>query len=225
MIRPPDVNYAGSEFSVSYIRGEPVLFMGMNQVRELTHRTQARILKNRPFISLMDFLVRADPRPQEAENLARCGSLESFGSIPSILRQLESGGWRGGQLSLFDLSPSNDPEDWTLEAKAAAQEAVLGVSVIAHRLELYADAISQSGALSTIDAASHLGELVRVAGMRQTWRRSRTAAGTSYVYFMALEDLEGLLDVIISEDLYRRIPLGFLDRRSVYPRRSDGAGC
>jgi DNA polymerase III alpha subunit len=44
---------------------------------------------------------------------------------------------------------------------------------------------------------------VRVAGMRQIWRRSRTTRG-EYIYFMSLEDLEGMLDVMITADVYRQ---------------------
>jgi DNA-directed DNA polymerase III PolC len=201
-LRPPQVNYAVPEFSVRYLDGAPVLFMGLNQVRELTRRTQGRILRYRPFTSFMDFLARADPRPQEAENLVRAGALEGFGTIPALLRQLERGGWRGGQLPLFALeTPSG--EDWTLAEKAAAQEALLGAGLAAHPLELQADRIASSGALTTVEAAAKLGQRVRVAGMRQTWRRSRTTAG-DYIYFMALEDLEGMLDVVILGEVYRR---------------------
>ena len=124
-LRPPQVNYALPEFSVRYLEGAPVLFMGLNQVRELTRRTQARILRYRPFTSFMDFLARADPRPQEAENLVRSGALEGFGAIPALLRQLERGGWRGGQLPLFALETPGG-EDWTLAEKVAAQEALAG---------------------------------------------------------------------------------------------------
>jgi DNA polymerase III alpha subunit len=42
-----------------------------------------------------------------------------------------------------------------------------------------------------------------VAGVRQTWRRSRAHHG-DYIYFMALEDLEGMLDVIIPAKVYAR---------------------
>lgn len=201
-LRPPQVNYAVPEFSVRYLEGSPVLFMGLNQVRELTRRTQNRILRYRPFTSFMDFLARLDPRPQEAENLVRAGALEGFGSIPALLRQLERGGWRGGQLPLFALETSSG-EDWTLAEKAAAQEQLLGASLVAHPLELQAAQIASSGALTTVEAAAKLGQRVRVAGMRQTWRRSRTTAG-DYIYFMALEDLEGMLDVVILGEVYRR---------------------
>jgi DNA polymerase III subunit alpha len=201
-LRPPNVNYAVNEFSVRFLEGQPVLFMGLNQVRELTRRTQLRIMLNRPYKSLLDFLARADPRPVEASNLARAGALEGFGAIPSLLRQLDSRGWRGGQLPLFELDASSD-EDWSLEQKAAAQLAVLGVSIVAHPIELHAEAIASADALTTVEAAARLGERIRVAGMRQTWRRSRTASG-DYIYFMALEDLEGMLEVVIYGEVYRR---------------------
>ena len=200
-IRPPFVNYAQHEFSLNYMNHEPVLFMGLDQVRELTRRTQTAILQKRPFLSFMDFLARVDPRPVEAESLVKAGALEGFGSIPHLLEQL-SGGWRRGQMTLFSMD-TNYTDDWTLHEKVAAQESTLGVSVIAHPLELAADQIEKAGALTTLEAASRLGERVRVAGMRQTWRRSLTTRG-DYLYFLSLEDLEGMLDVIISSDVYRR---------------------
>lgn len=201
-IRPPLVNYAASEFSLRYIDNEPTLVMGLDQVRDLTRRTQGAIIQKRPFLSLDDFLARVDPRPIEAENLIKVGALESFGTIPSLLRQIKSAGWLAGQMSLFSLI-SDETEDWSLQEKVAAQKDILGVSVIAHPLELVADQIAQTGAMSTLEAATHLGEHILVAGMRQTWRRSLTTRG-DYIYFLSLEDLEGMLDVIISSDVYRQ---------------------
>ena len=215
-LRPPHVNHAQPEFSLSFIDQEPVLFMGLDQVRELTRRTQTNILRNRPFHSLMDFLTRVDPRPVEAENLVRAGALEGFAPIPVLLDQLSAGGWQGGQMPLFSLG-SNLAEDWTLQEKVAAQESILGVSLIAHPIELAAEAIQKAGALTTVEAAARLGERVRVAGMRQTWRRSQTTRG-DYIYFLSLEDLEGMLDVIITSDIYRKYR-GTLWSWSLYPRR------
>jgi len=59
-------------------------------------------------------------------------------------------------------------------------------------LELAAGPITAAGALTTVEAAARLGSRVKVAGMRQTWRRSVTTRG-DYIYFMAMEDLEGML--------------------------------
>jgi DNA polymerase III alpha subunit len=201
-LRPPQVNHAEREFCVKILDGVQVLFMGLDQVRELTQRTQKTIVNKRPFSSFADFLTRVDPRPVEAENLVKVGALDSFGTIPVLIRQLEHGGWQGGQLSLFSLDESGE-EDWNLAQKVAAQEEILGTGVIAHPLELAEKLIATAGALSTVDAASRLEQHVRVAGMRQTWRRSNTTRG-DYIYFMSLEDLEGMLDVVITAEVYRR---------------------
>lgn len=204
-IRPPDINHAQREFSVSYLEGQPVLFMGLDQVRDLARRTQGRILQGRPFHSLADFLTRVDPLLVEAENLARAGALADFGRIPVLLEQLRGGSWRGGQLPLFplNLGQSIGGADWSLAEKVSAQQAVLGVSLAAHPLELVADALAAAGALTTVEAAAQIGRRVRVAGMRQTWMRSLAARGEP-LYFMSLEDLEGMLEVVILSDVYRR---------------------
>jgi DNA polymerase-3 subunit alpha len=201
-LHSPEVNHAGREFSVRLLDGEPVLFMGLDQVRELTHRTQNRIIKQRPFSSLADFLAKVDPRPVEAENLARIGALQSFGTIPNLLNQLEHGGWQAGQLPLFSLEESQ-VEDWSLKQKVAAQEEVLGTGVIAHPLELVKEQIAAAGAITTIEAVTRLDQQVRVAGVRQIWRRSLTTRGEA-IYFMSVEDLEGMLEVVITSEVYRR---------------------
>jgi DNA polymerase-3 subunit alpha len=201
-LRPPHVNHARREFSLSYIDGQPVLFMGLNQVRELTRRTQKRILRERPFGSLADFLARVDPRPAEAENLALAGALEGMGAIPALLRRIRMAGWQGGQLPLFPLAEEGG-EAWPLERRVAAQEAVLGVGVEAHPLELYEEQIQAAGAITTVEAIPHTGERLRLAGVRQTWPRRRGGRGEA-VYALSVDDLEGTLEVVIPGALYRK---------------------
>ena len=194
-VRPPHVNWSGTNFQV---RNE-TLYMGLDQVKELTRRTIERIIQLAPFHSLDEFLARVDPRPQEAINLARVGGLEGFGSIPSILRRLESG-WQAGQMSLFGWD--DHEADWTLEQKVNAQVELLGVSLEAHPLELVADKIASSGSISIVDAAGKVGKRITVAGIRQTSHRSRTAKGEPML-FLTIEDLSGTLDVIAFPDVYR----------------------
>jgi len=201
-VRPPHVNHAAEQFCVCYPGGEPVLYMGLDQVRGLTRRTIERIRRLRPFTSLEDFLARVDPRRQEAEALARCGALEGLGSIPALLARITPGGWRAGQPTLFELQ-AEDANDWSVEQKVAAQQEILGVSLEAHPLELLAGKIAAAHAVSTLEAAAHPGQRVTVAGLRQISRRSRTAKG-EWMLFLTLEDLDGLLDVVFFPDAYRR---------------------
>jgi len=221
-VRPPHVNYSSRNFvAASPESGSKVLFMGLDQVRNMTRRTIGRILRGQPFASLEDFLTRADPRIQEAGDLARVGAFEGWGTIPAILRRLQSGGWQSGQPSLFEYPKGGDEyshgkiseknfgefkegEDWTLEQKFAAQQELLGSSLDAHPLELVAGRISAAGAITTVDAACRVGQRVTVAGIRQSGHRSRTAQG-DLMLFLTLEDLAGMLDVAVFPDVYRQV--------------------
>ncbi|HEX9012941.1 MAG TPA: hypothetical protein VF813_05475, partial [Anaerolineaceae bacterium] len=175
-VRPPHINRSQPEFSVSYPQGQPLLSMGLDQVRDLTRRSQERILRGRPFTSLADFLARVDPSVQEAENLIRCGALDGLGTIPALLAQLRQGPWQLGQLSLFGWE-AGEEEDWSPAERVAAQEELLGISVDVHPIELYAQQAAAAHALNTGEAAARTGERVSVAGMRQAWRRSRAEKG------------------------------------------------
>ncbi len=199
----PHINYAQLEFSVQFPEDKAVLFMGLDQVRDLTRRTQKQILAERPFHSLTDFLVRVDPRPQEIENLIRIGALAGLGEIQEMLAQIKKKDWKSGQFPLFDTPVIDRSRSWPLEQIIADQESILGAAIIAHPLELAGEKIRAAGAISTVDAIQCPGQTVRVAGMRQTWRRGKTARGDVY-YFMSLEDLEGMLNVFIPGDVYRR---------------------
>jgi DNA polymerase-3 subunit alpha len=201
-LRPPNINHSRREFSVAEVDSQLRLYMGLGQVRELTRQTQQRILRGRPFHSLAEFLARVDPRPLEVENLVRVGALADLGAIPALLAELKATARQPGQLTLFAPNSGAGP-DWSLAERVAAQQELLGASVDAHPLELVSGAIDKAGALTTVAAAARLGQVVRVAGMRQSWRRTRTAGGEA-IYFMPFEDLEGMLDVVILSDAYRR---------------------
>jgi DNA-directed DNA polymerase III PolC len=201
-VRPPQVNHPAHHFSVhKNDDGQKVLYMGLDQIKELTRRTIEQIIRYAPFHSMEDFLARVDPRVSEAENLARVGAMSGFGTIPAILRRLRNGNWQKDQMSLFEWN-DNGGEDWTLEQKVSAQQELLGAGLEAHPLELVAEKIAASGAITTVDAVGLIGRRVTVAGVRQTSHGSRTAKG-ELMMFLSIEDLAGMLDVILFPDVYR----------------------
>lgn len=206
-IRPPDIRYAQNEFCTVQLEGRQVLFMGLNQVRELSRRTQKRIQQARPFTSLSDFLQRVDPRPREAENLVKAGALAGFGPEHELLPRVRKSGSMGGsphQLELFNLAPEIIPEDpWSAAVRAAAQEEVLGLCVDHHPLELVHAQLVAAGVISTLEAAAHQGDAVRIAGVPQTWRRAKTFTGEDG-YLLILEDLVGSVFVVLDRGLFRR---------------------
>ena len=201
-VRAPHVNHSQRQFTVTYLAGEPVLFMGLDQISGLTRRTQTRILRYRPFHGLSDFIARVDPRAQELENLIQAAAFDGLGTIPDLLRTMHGERLHPGQLSLFPLE-SPTTEDWTDEQKAEAQIRLLGISLELHPLEKAASQIRTAGAITTVDAAARIGDSVLVAGMRQTFRRSLTS-GKEWMGFLTIEDLEGMLDVVLFPSAYSR---------------------
>lgn len=203
-LRPPHINHADRQFRVAYPQGQPVIYMGMEQVRNLTRRTQKRIIEGRPFQSLDEFLTRVDPRPVEAQNLIRVGALHGIGTIPDLIAKVEKGGWRYQQPALFDFNgESTFGEDWSLASRVAAQEEILGVGVDAHPLELLdTSLIEQLDAINSRQALDRVGEKVKLLGVRQTLQRFQGQNGIP-LYSLELEDLEGVTKVFIPRELYR----------------------
>jgi DNA polymerase III alpha subunit len=199
----PDVNHSQDEFCVAYPQGEPVLYMGLDQVKDCTHRTIQRIIQERPFHSLEEFLAKVDPRKGEAENLALVGALDELTTIPRVLKRLKGGDWTPGQMSLFERPMDDAKEDWTLEQKIQAQQDILGVSVLAHPMDLVAGQVKKAGALSTVEALEKVGQQVTVAGVRMSSHRHRNSKG-EWMAFITLEDLEGMLEAVVLPDVYRR---------------------
>lgn len=214
-VRPPHINHSRREFTVTYPDGEPVLYMGLDQVHDLTARTQERIQRLRPFHSLDDFLTRANPRKEEAANLIRCGALDGLGKIPSLLQRSGASAHRANQPSLFALVESQDSaesDDWSLAEKMSAQEEILGISIEAHPLELVEDRIRAAGTVSCAEAAAQIGERVKIVGIRQISHRSRSSTG-DVIRYLSFEDLEGMLDIAVYPDVYRRFRALLADNR------------
>ncbi len=90
-----------------------------------------------------------------------------------------------------------------MKERVLAQQTLLGVGVDAHPLELAQGQIAKSGAISTLEATRRVGRRVTVAGVRQSGRRSKTARG-DWMMFLTLEDLEGMLDVVVWPEAYRQ---------------------
>ncbi|MCJ7622322.1 MAG: DNA polymerase III subunit alpha [Anaerolineaceae bacterium] len=212
-LRGPHINHSRRQFSVTHTAGETALYMGLDQVRDLTRQTQKHILRQRPFHSLGDFMSRVKPRQKEAEYLVKAGALEGLGTIPGMLKQLKERVWQNGQLPLFPQdSAGKTEEDWTLEQKASVQVELLGVSMAAHPLELAVRQIETLGALTTLEAMSQVGRSVRVAGIRQAWRRSRHRSGGRF-FHLTLGDLHANLHVMIEERVYTGSQEAFSSRK------------
>jgi DNA-directed DNA polymerase III PolC len=199
-LHPPHINHSNHRFRVKYPGGEPALYMGLDQVRELTQRTIDTIIDNRPFTSFEDFLVRVNPHKKETQHLLKCGAFDGIISIPEGLKRCDRV-LIPGQLILFGTAKTD--EDWGPEEQSNAQQEILGVSLEISPLEKHAEQILSMGAISTLEALSRIGEKVVIAGLRQTLRRIKTKSN-QLMCFLNLEDLEGSVQVIIPSWLYQK---------------------
>jgi DNA polymerase III alpha subunit len=89
--------------------------------------------------------------------------------------------------------------------RAAAQQEILGISVDAHPLDIYAEQLKKIKPVSTVEALEIRDRRIVVAGMRQSHRRSRSSTG-EWMAFLTLEDFDGMLDVVLFPAAYRSTP-------------------
>ena len=200
-INPPHVNFADTKFRIVYPDGEPKLYMGLNQVNDLTQKTIQKIISAHPFSSFENFILQVDPHPKEIKNLLQIGAFSGLTTIPDGLSNIKHQR-PPGQMLLFPSG--NISQDWDQHRIAQAQQDILGVALSVTPLEQIADLIQSLGAISTMEAENFIGEKVKIIGMRQTWRRFKTKARQMMCY-VNIEDFEGSLQVIIPAQLYRRV--------------------
>jgi DNA polymerase III alpha subunit len=149
-----------------------------------------------------NFLMRVDPRPKEVENLVQVGALEGLGRIPDLLTRIHQGGWAYGQPPLFALDFSSNQPDWDLSRRVEAQISILGAGLDAHPLELVDDQIADLKPASSLEALTCYDEELVVAGIKQTTQRFFAHEGEPF-YILELEDMDGILPVMMSPSFYR----------------------
>lgn len=202
-VKPPHINHSTHRFSVCYPQGDPILYMGLDQVHSLTQNTQKRIINGRPFQNLNDFLTKVDPRKAEIENLIQCGALDGFGNTKEMLNLVNTGSWKKNQFSLFDWQTEEATDEWTLLERSKAQERILGVSVDVHPLELVSTELNTHAVISSSEIGDYVGKSIIVAGLRVSSHRARTAKGDSML-FMSVEDLNGMVEVVFFPAVYQQ---------------------
>ena len=169
-LHPPHVNHSLHAFALERdAAGSPHLYMGLDAVRELTAVTIRRIIAARPFTSLDDLLVRAQPLHGEALNLVKVGALEGLGETGAMLRTLQSGAWHGhhpAQLSLSlggEFASGTEP---TLSERAAWERELLGMLVSVHPLQLIAAELARHKLVASDTLDARVGQIVQLAGVR-----------------------------------------------------------
>jgi len=170
-VRPPHVNHSTAHFSLGFEPGahrpQPVLWMGLSQVRDLRHAGVAAVVAARAegeFSDLADLVRRARVQPKELLHLVQCGALDGLGaSRAALLADAASAGHgKRAQMSFTFVDEPVAPE--SLAQRIAWETHVLGFPVSVHPLALVERPV---GVITVAAAAAHKpGVPITVLGTR-----------------------------------------------------------
>lgn len=204
-ILPPDVNLSADDFEFA----GAAIRVGLKQVKGIKREEINSIVgsrQDRPFSSLADFMLRAAVALDSAENLIKCGALDSlFPNRRQLLFQLPYLEKRERQKPLAFPPPSLPGPgigDFSEAEKRALEYAILGLNIDDHfmaglRAELKQKQICSSRELRALPDNTP----VKVCGLLLRPHRPPTRSGKITV-FMSLEDEFGLIEVTVFEDIY-----------------------
>ncbi len=196
VINPPHINHSNTAFTL-----EPpkTLWMGLGQVRELTRVTTQTIVAQRPYQSLDDFLIRAQPQYVEAVNLVKAGALDGLGNPKAMLAHLERSRWHGrhtGQLGLLDTSRETTFAELNIYERANWEREVLGQLVRVQPLQLCVAELAKHSHIQSDELAQHIGQDVNIAGVRLATHRF--ASERKAMWLIDLEDEKGIYQALWS---------------------------
>jgi error-prone DNA polymerase len=227
---PADVNQSQIDCKAD----SPVsIRIGLKLIKGISRSTLNAIHREQElglFSSAADFIKRIAPPRDEAENIVKCGALDSLypnrRELLSILPYLES----ADNLLFAGSLPNTDAiTDFSLQQKRFMERELLGLDIQEHILAflrpwLQQRKIMSSQKLRTLDS----GRWVQTAGLLIRPHRPPTRSGRITVFF-ALEDEFGLTDVTMFENAYKRYggeifnpPEGVILVRGKLQRRGRG---
>jgi DNA polymerase-3 subunit alpha len=226
-VLPPDINESARDFTVT----QGKIRFGLTAVKNVGGAAIESIIGNRaesgPFRSLYDFCSRIDLRKvnkKVIESLIKCGAFDSTGALRSQLMAVLDKAMEQAQrvqkdrmrkqASLFNLfasSPGNgsgeDPypalEEWSDEELLGYEKEALGFFISKHPLNQFKDYIQQHTTADTLTIINFPKDSeVRIAGIPGKIREINSRKGDR-MCFVSLEDLKGVVEVIVFADLFK----------------------
>jgi DNA polymerase-3 subunit alpha len=226
-VRPPDINESRKSFTVV---GDAIRF-GLAAVKNVGEGTVEAIVDEREsegeYRSIFDLCARVDMRQlnrRALESLIKAGALDSTGAkraqmFEVIDKAQEQGNLlqrekESGQTSLFDLLGEDsasvtdrtlpDKEEWQENKLLTHEKEALGFYVTGHPLARFADAIDQFATAKTSDISSLSdGANVTMGGILAKVKLQTTRRGDRMA-FVTLEDLEGIVEVVVYPETYQK---------------------
>jgi DNA polymerase-3 subunit alpha/error-prone DNA polymerase len=207
-VLPPDVNHS----EIRWQGDDGAVRVGWLTLRHLSEETRSRIVTQRPYRDLADFLERVRPDEEEARVLVYARAFDELHpdeSHAALLWQLAA--WRkraAGRTSrdLFTSAadiprPSLLPDD--PQARLHAEMQALGFLCDVHPMVLCSNAVRRHHVVKAKDLPRYAGRRVRCAGFLVTGKVVSTIQGEP-MEFITFEDETGLMECTFFPDTYRR---------------------
>ncbi|MGE5188627.1 MAG: DNA polymerase III subunit alpha [Gemmatimonadota bacterium] len=177
-----------------------------------------------PFASPAAFLSRVDLRKvnkRAVECLVKAGALDSlepdrgrlFGRLPSLMEEAQEAARRreSGQFALFGEAPpvpkpagrETDAPAWTRRERLANEREALGFYITGHPLDEFGAEMSlYANVSSSRIGALKAGAEVKIGGIVSAVKEKTTKRGEKMA-IVTLEDLEGIVEVVVFPEAYR----------------------
>ncbi|MGC2062492.1 MAG: DNA polymerase III subunit alpha [Thermodesulfovibrionales bacterium] len=220
-ILPPDINESGSEFRVI---GNAIRF-GLAAVKGVGQAAIESIIEVRndegPFVSVADFITRADTRKvnkKVIEGLVKAGAFDSLGisraaAMTMVTDTLNNGGKTKNtdQQSMFGaetLDPGADDAEWDETELLMHEKEALGFYITGHPLTKYSTMLAKMKAKRTSDVETAADkEDVVLGGVLRTIKKKNVKSTGDMMAYVTLEDDEGSVEVIIFSELFKSVSM------------------
>jgi DNA polymerase-3 subunit alpha len=227
----PDINVSDANFTP---HGEAIRF-GLAAVKNVGGNAIESIVAARKklgrFKSIYEFCENVDLRllnKRVLESLIKSGAMDSLGRRAQLMEVLDKAmdhaqkaqrDAESGQHGLFGVFQQDDAEagneklpnvpDWDEHTRLTAEKEILGFFISGHPLEKYKDKLQDLQALSTADLAGWKNstgkdETIAIAGIIANVRVLKSKRGDFYAQ-ATLEDMSGMIDMIVFPEAYKRI--------------------
>ena len=234
-VLPPDINVGQGEFTAE---GDHIRY-GLYAIKSLGRPVIDRIIEERelggPYRTLQDFIQRTtdrDVNKRAVENLIKAGACDSLDGTrkqmvavyATIIDQTASQkkSMMSGQMSLFDLVPEEDRQDFEVKYPAVGEfekevllgfeKEVLGIYLSGHPLEEYTQKLQKNVTASTTDfirdeetgAVKVLDNATVVVGGMISDKTVKFTKNNQAMAFIELEDMTGSVEVIVFPKTYEK---------------------
>ena len=229
-VLPPDVQSSDWSFTPT---GESIRF-GLGAVRNVGFNTVRAVQEARQrlgqFTSLMQFCEEVDVRTlnrRALESLVKAGALDSLGEHRAQLLAAAEGALaratrvqrekESGQHALFGTGvaqaapppPLPEVEEWPEHERLAYEKETLGFFTSGHPLSRFEGRLRRLGTVAIADLETKANnERVRLAGIVVRVRQMRSRKGDRWA-IAGLEDLSGVVDLLIFPEAFRRLESRF----------------